>query len=216
MYETPGETIFSNSEYQCDHTSHSNPNATWSLQDAVASACGQTWDKAQTINKWGCGLDIQLNTWTRKSFRTPYYDQRIEKEKRRIMTDYAVKDCIAVTNLYFIMNPSTTFNTNRYETPVTDEHRMYIHDIVDIRENEDEEILQLLSNPVHHQQKLSIQITAEEMNELNSQPQTPEPQQDPLRPVETEEERKQRKKEKQERKKREIQGEETKPIGFQA
>ncbi|CAF1475083.1 unnamed protein product [Adineta ricciae] len=67
--------------------------------------------------------------------QTPYYDQRIEKEKRRIMTDYAVKDCIAVTNLYFIMNPSTTFNTNRYETPVTDEHRMYVDDIVDIREN---------------------------------------------------------------------------------
>ncbi|CAF1561754.1 unnamed protein product, partial [Adineta ricciae] len=58
-------------QYKCDHITHYDYNATWSLQDAIATTFNKFLDKSQTINLWQCGIDLELDTWKNKLFSRP-------------------------------------------------------------------------------------------------------------------------------------------------
>ena len=122
---TPGEhegweQRTSSEACDCGHHTHWNPNTTWSLQDAIASMFGQFLNKAETVNKWGCGLDFDLGTWKDRLFSRKRYNLEEEQHKREQMRDYAVKDCTAVTKLYFSMYLEETRRLSSFETPSTE------------------------------------------------------------------------------------------------
>ncbi|CAF5111057.1 unnamed protein product, partial [Rotaria sp. Silwood1] len=60
------EETIDNVQFNCDHSTHYDSNATWSLQDAIATALEKFLDKLETVNHWQCGLDLDLNTWKDK------------------------------------------------------------------------------------------------------------------------------------------------------
>lgn len=66
-------------------------NDVWSLQKAIQHVFNQALDKAMTLNFWSCGLDLNLNTW--QTFH--------DKETRALLTNYAINDVFAMTNLLF-------------------------------------------------------------------------------------------------------------------
>ena len=73
----------------------------YSLQLAMYVASNQWLDKRMTLSNWGCGIDLSLGTIeTTIKFNTSYDEQMgNEKEYRRLMTAYAIHDCLAVTQL---------------------------------------------------------------------------------------------------------------------
>ena len=91
-----------------------------SLQDAVAATFKSFLDKSETINRWRCGLDLNLNTWKTRWFSKHVYDRGEEKEKRFRMRDYAVNDCLAVTRLHFHMDAGNSDITDSQRTQVMD------------------------------------------------------------------------------------------------
>ncbi|CAF5194499.1 unnamed protein product, partial [Rotaria magnacalcarata] len=93
---------------KCDHITHYDYNATWSLQDAIATTFNKFLDKSQTINLWQCGIDLELDTWKNKFFSRPQYNKHIEQQQRIKMKQYATDDCIAVAELFLWMCPETT------------------------------------------------------------------------------------------------------------
>ncbi|CAM4981339.1 unnamed protein product [Rotaria socialis] len=95
-------------QYKCDHITHYDYNATWSLQDAIATTFNKFLDKSQTINLWQCGIDLELDTWKNKLFSRPQYNKHIEQQQRIKMKQYAIDDCIAVAELFLYMCPATT------------------------------------------------------------------------------------------------------------
>ena len=84
----------------------------WSLQGAVISALGLFVGKKQTIYHWQCGLDEELGTWRRSWFSKEKYDERLEKQTRREMIDYAVADCLVLDKLFNHMYPIEFENIN--------------------------------------------------------------------------------------------------------
>jgi hypothetical protein len=107
-YVIPGgeETKQSNQTIcNCGHRSHYDPNATWSLQDAISSTKKQFLDKTETINRWTCGLDLDLETWRRRTFNKYEYNPTEEKRKRLSLVDYAANDCLVTSELFFIIYP---------------------------------------------------------------------------------------------------------------
>ncbi|CAF3123639.1 unnamed protein product [Rotaria socialis] len=103
-------------QYKCDHITHYDYNATWSLQDAIATTFNKFLDKSQTINFWQCGIDLQLDTWKNKLFSRPQYNKHIEQQQRIKMKQYATDDCIAVAELFLCMYPETTTTTTTTTT----------------------------------------------------------------------------------------------------
>ncbi|CAF4848510.1 unnamed protein product, partial [Rotaria sp. Silwood2] len=104
-------------QYQCDHITHYDDSATWSLQDAIATTFNKFLDKSQTINFWRCSIDLELNTWKNKLFSRPQYNKYIEQQQRLKMKQYATDDCIAVAELFLHMYPETTNHHQLHEVP---------------------------------------------------------------------------------------------------
>ena len=120
-YDIPGGNETRQSERtkcDCGHRSHYDQSATWSLQDALALSTNQFLDKSETIDKWFCGLDLDLGTRRRRIFTKYGYVQAEEKRKRSSLVNYAVNDCLALTELFFIMYPSGR-RIHRNETTTT-------------------------------------------------------------------------------------------------
>ena len=160
----------------CGHKSHYDKQATWSLQDAVEWTMHLFLDKSETVNKWSCGLDLNLNTWRKRIFSKHEYNQIEEKTKRLSMLNYAINDCLAVAELYFNVYPLGE-NTSQYETPppTTTTRTIYIYDdeLSDITDDEIEISRlkppgQTPPMPNNEQDQLIIQATEEELNELNA------------------------------------------------
>ena len=175
LYETPGECDGPTQEAamnimcNCGHHSHYDQNATWSLQDAIASACQQFLDKTETINKWSCGLDLELNAWKIPLFSSNRYNAEEEKAKRISMKQYAMQDCTAVTKLYFIINPPNPIIENIYETPTANNIKMDTNDLSDISEDE---LIETLRPKFNQQNHLTINTTEEQMKEFNTNEQS--------------------------------------------
>ena len=132
----------------CGHHTHWDPNTTWSLQDAKASMFGRFLDKTETVNKWGCGLDLDLGTWKSRLFSRKRYDPAEEQHKRGEMRDYAVKDCTAVTKLYFTMYPEEIKRLGSFETPPTENaEAVGVGEFSDISEEDLTQPLPFLSPP---------------------------------------------------------------------
>ncbi|CAF2987076.1 unnamed protein product, partial [Rotaria sp. Silwood2] len=104
-------------QYQCDHITHYDDSATWSLQDAITTTFNKFLDKSQTINFWQCGIDLELNTWKNNLFSRPQYNKHIEQQQRLKMKQYATDDCIAVAELFLHMYPGTTNHHQLHEVP---------------------------------------------------------------------------------------------------
>lgn len=91
-----------------------------SLQNAVALSLNLFLDKAETPSRWGCGVDISLDTWKRRHVNQYRHDELEEKQKRIRMRDYAVNDCLAVTRLYFHMDSGNSDTTDSQRTQAMD------------------------------------------------------------------------------------------------
>ncbi|CAF1638532.1 unnamed protein product [Adineta ricciae] len=127
-FDTPGENDFYDDDDDGDH--EDTKKIKYSLQAAVEMTLQKFLDKAFTRYPWSCGLDLALDTWQQKLFQKQYYDRQVEQQTRIDMTNYAVHDCTAVTEIYFHMypertreNPTTTITTTAMsttnETPFT-------------------------------------------------------------------------------------------------
>jgi hypothetical protein len=178
---------------KCGHHTHFNPSGKWSLQDAVGSALKQFLDKSETINLWQCGLDLQLDTWKNKLFNRYHYDRQREQNQRLKMIEYAKNDCISVTSIYFHMYPHgkninnihihetpiiRTIINDHYETPETTSRKTIMdweNELSDVSEDDLIQILMpkfakhtpTLLPQINEPNELTIQATAEEINELN-------------------------------------------------
>lgn len=145
------------SRCNCGHKSHEDPAAKWSLQDAISKTTNEFLDKTERCNKWSCGLDRKLETWKTRTF-TKYYNQIEEQEKRNVMTQYAMNDCLATTKLFFIIYPQGIFEPE-YETPPpttsTAQYRYY--ESTDTSEDE-MDILQLRHEQETHNEQQIKQI----------------------------------------------------------
>ena len=124
VYDTPGEI-----EYRIDDDDSADsdifgnddgdqptakPQLQVSLQKAVGEKLGKFVDKTLTMNYWQCGLDLHLNTWREWLFSEYEYDERIEKQEREKMKEYAINDCASVAELFFHMYPN---EMNDYPKP---------------------------------------------------------------------------------------------------
>ncbi|CAF0829615.1 unnamed protein product [Adineta ricciae] len=124
-FDTPGDNDFYDDDDDVDY--EDTKKIKYSLQTAVEMALQKFLDKAFTRYPWGCGLDLALNTWQHKLFQKQYYNRQVEQQTRIDMTNYAVHDCTAVTEVYFHMysertheNPTiTTATSTTNETPFT-------------------------------------------------------------------------------------------------
>ena len=149
----------------------------WSLQEAVVFKLGKFLNKEETINRWGCGLDPELETWRTKLFSKHHYNREEEQQKRSQMVQYAAHDCTAVTELFKLMYPSaTTFSLQVNETTTSRKITTNFEDgLSDISDDEEIQILFPVSNekpqtspmPNNEQNQLIIRATEEELNELN-------------------------------------------------
>jgi hypothetical protein len=179
-YVIPGGEEEQQSKVICDcgHKSHYDANATWSLQDAIGWTTHQFLDKSETINKWSCGLDVNLNTWRRRILSKYEYNPTEEKRRRSSMLNYASNDCLAVTELYFIIYPLG--EDTQYETPpptTTRTIEIYNDELSDISDDEIEisRLNQPKQQPPEPQQPQQSQEPQEQ--QLEQQQQEPSQQQ---------------------------------------
>ena len=77
---------------RCEECIGKGPNEYWSLQDAVASQLGEWLDKRHTCSNFGMGLDPRL-----------HQSDPMGHEYRRILTDYAANDVLAMEKLMISM-----------------------------------------------------------------------------------------------------------------
>ncbi|CAF2113682.1 unnamed protein product [Rotaria magnacalcarata] len=165
-------------QYKCDHITHSDYNATWSLQDAIATTFNKFLDKSQTINFWQCGIDWELDTWKNKLFSRQQYNKHIEQQQRIKMKQYATDDCIAVAELFLCMHPETTKTITLTTTTAAAARSMAINfedSLSNISEDEIE-LIQLLkpklkekeivNQPNDSPAELIMTTTENEINEL--------------------------------------------------
>ncbi|CAF3316442.1 unnamed protein product [Rotaria socialis] len=186
-------------QYKCDHITHYDYNATWSLQDAIATTFNKFLDKSQTINSWQCGIDLQLDTWKNKFFSRPQYNKHIEQQQRIKMKQYAADDCVAVAELFLCMYPETTNQHQIHDisqhtttktittttTTTTTASRNILIDLEDYLSNISEDEIELikprfdkkkeenLHQPNDSPAELIITTTENEINELISIQQQP-------------------------------------------
>ncbi|CAF3663639.1 unnamed protein product [Rotaria socialis] len=164
-------------QYKCDHITHYDYNATWSLQDAIATTFNKFLDKSQTINFWQCGIDLQLDTWKNKLFSRPQYNKHIEQQQRIKMKQYPTDDCIAVAELFLSMYPDTTKTITTTTTKTTRRTLLDLCD--DLSDISEDELIQILKPkfdkreptlyPSYHEtHTLATQPTEEEMHEFNT------------------------------------------------
>ncbi|CAF3287426.1 unnamed protein product [Rotaria sp. Silwood2] len=171
-------------QYQCDHITHYDDSATWSLQDAIATTFNKFLDKSQTINFWRCGIDLELNTWKNKLFSRPQYNKHIEQQQRLKMKQYATDDCIAVAELFLHMYPETTNHHQLHEVPqqtttTTTSTNILIDFEDDLSNISEDELIELIKpkfnkkkEEIVHQPhdppaELIITTTSNEINEFN-------------------------------------------------
>ena len=181
----------------CGHLSHYDPSARWSLQDALSSSTNQFLDKKETIDKWSCGLDLDLGTWRRRTFTKYGYDQAEEKRKRSSLVNYAVNDCLALTELFFIMYPSGR-TIHRDETTMS---RSTTRRITRMMELYDDDELSDISDDEIEVSRLKVQPQQERPAPAPAP--APEPQPEPhvqQQPRENDEQQRKQKAEKQRRK----------------
>jgi hypothetical protein len=110
------------------------PNDSYSLQAAIKLSFNRWLDKRMTMANWGCGIDPELETYI--SANNYGGGKRIEDEEeyRKLMSIYAVYDCMAVTKLKEIIEtkkPLTPPDTIQYEE-LSEEKQ-----VVDSKQNED-------------------------------------------------------------------------------
>jgi hypothetical protein len=139
--DNDGDIFYNVNPVQHNPVQH-DPVQEISLQNAIAITFGKFLDKSLTVNYWKCGLDLNLNTWTRKLFSKKYYDEQQEKEQREKMKQYAINDCLALADLFFHMYPEkTNDHQTPPETPKTTTTIKITNDLSDISEDELIEIL---------------------------------------------------------------------------
>ncbi|CAF4548655.1 unnamed protein product [Rotaria socialis] len=164
-------------QYKCDHITHYDYNATWSLQDAIETTFNKFLDKSQTINFWQCGIDLQLDTWKNKLFSRPQYNKHIEQQQRIKMKQYPTDDCIAVAELFLSMYSDTTKTITTTTTKTTRRTLLDLCD--DLSDISEDELIQILKPkfdkreptlyPSYHEtHTLATQPTEEEMHEFNT------------------------------------------------
>ncbi|CAF5211058.1 unnamed protein product, partial [Rotaria magnacalcarata] len=167
------------------NTHQQRSNIEWSLQAAVATTLDKFLDKTETINHWKCGLNFELNTWQNKLFSRNRYDKQIEQTKRLKMKQYAIDDCTSVTEIFFIMYPSKINHNNEVKNeipPATTATTATRRTILDLRDDlsdiSEDKLIEILKPKFDKPQTtlqilneepatLTIQATAEEMNEFN-------------------------------------------------
>lgn len=117
VYDTPGEIEYRIDDDDCvdsdifssdddDDRPTLKPQLQVSLQKAVGEKLGKFVDKTLTMNYWQCGLDLHLNTWREWLFSEYEYDERIEKQEREKMKQYAINDCASVAELFVQVYPN--------------------------------------------------------------------------------------------------------------
>lgn len=145
-------------------------NFRWSLQNAVAVQLKEFLDKTETVNFWNCGLDCLLGTWQQKWFNKYRFDAKFEQEKRKRMIKYAVNDCAAVAELFFVLFPpqqDPSFTTNPIRTTIIESNENQR-----LRWTPDEEIIEhgrakFEQNPIQHDLiELELQPEIEEIEEF--------------------------------------------------
>jgi hypothetical protein len=71
---------------------------TYSLQLAIYLTFNEWLNKRVTLANWGSGIDLTLNTISKK-FTNERRMIEDEEEIRQLMTIYAINDCLAVKKL---------------------------------------------------------------------------------------------------------------------
>lgn len=90
-----------NAEYSSSTQIEMKTNEKYSLQLAMFIVFNQWLNKRMTLSNWGCGIDLSLNTFRTINRFDETYNEKLknEKEYRGLMTNYAINDCLAVTQL---------------------------------------------------------------------------------------------------------------------
>ncbi|CAF2140332.1 unnamed protein product [Rotaria magnacalcarata] len=194
------------------NTHQQRSNIEWSLQAAVATTLDKFLDKTETINHWKCGLNFELNTWQNKLFSHNRYDKQIEQTKRLKMKQYAIDDCTSVTEIFFTMYPSKINHNNEVKNeipPATTATTTTRRTILDLRDDlsdiSEDELIEILKQKFDKPQitlqilneepaTLTIQATAEEMNEFNLTDEQPQQSQTTTTTTLTKAERQKKKK----------------------
>ncbi|CAF3352340.1 unnamed protein product [Rotaria sp. Silwood2] len=106
-------------------------NETYSLQMAIYLTFNQLLDKRMTLANWGCEIDLTLHTISipRQFIKIKKIIIEDEQEYRRLMTIYALNDCLAVTQLAQQTNSkkSSTTTAKCYED-ISDDDEIINHE----------------------------------------------------------------------------------------
>jgi hypothetical protein len=143
------------------------PNESYSLQLAIKLSLNRWLDKQMTMADWGCGIGPELKTYTSTN---NYGDRkRIEdaKEYRKLMSIYAVCDCMAVTKLKEIIEtkkPLTPPDTIQYEELSEAEQ------VVDSKQNENVLNLRPMDN-MEFELEVQVQDDLYQINDVEMQDQ---------------------------------------------
>ncbi|CAF4772353.1 unnamed protein product [Rotaria sp. Silwood2] len=81
---------------------------------AIYLTFNQWLDKRMTLANWGCGIDLTLHTISipRQFINIKKIIIEDEQEYRRLMTIYALNDCLAVTQLAQQTNSKKIINNH--------------------------------------------------------------------------------------------------------